>query len=262
MTNKTNLALAALVPILFSYIIVVSINVLNPPQVYRPQVLSETVTTSPSPSSAPISVNIQNTKLMASSQTLYETDVSIKTTASVSAGFWYQGPNNPYGTSVFEDKTVALKKDHTFHITALPVGTYEYFAVSFDNQNQKPPFVRYPETGTELMYVGVTPPPEASKSTSVALINNVKVSDIKSDGLFSNAYKAVLTFTTTAELNSTVYLYGPAYSDGIAISNSTSEPTKGHSYNLSGLYKGTYEYYLLAGSTRYPPTGFADFEVK
>lgn len=147
-----NKLLTAITVCLFSYLIVVSINILNPPAIYKPQVLSETTST------IPVSVEIKNTKLMASSQTLYETDVVINTTASVSAGFWYQGPNNPYGTSIFEEGTIPLKKDRTFHITALPIGTYEYFAVSFDNQNQKPPFVRYPETGTNKMYIGTSAP--------------------------------------------------------------------------------------------------------
>jgi len=157
---RANLLLASLASILFSYIVFVSINILNPPTSYKPQVLSESVVSSPTPSStpAPVSVDIKNTKLMTGSQTLYETDVNIQTTASVSAGFWYQGPNNPYGTSVVEDKTVVLKKDHTFHISALPAGNYEYFAVSFDNQNQKPPYVRYPETGTKTMYIGTSAP--------------------------------------------------------------------------------------------------------
>lgn len=152
MPSKTNLALATIASILFSYIIVVSVNILNPPQIYNPQVLSST-------STAPVSVEFKNTKLMGSSKTLYETDVLITTSASASVGFWYQGPSNPYGTSVFEDSTVPLKKDHTFHITALPAGTYEYFAVSFDNQNQKPPYARFPETGTNQFFVGVTPSP-------------------------------------------------------------------------------------------------------
>lgn len=151
MPNKINLFLASLASIFFSYIVVVSVNILNPPQIYKPQVLSST-------STAPISVEIKNTKLMGSSQTLYETDVLITTAALTSVGFWYQGPSNPYGTSVFEDSTVPLKKDHTFHITALPAGVYESFAVSFDNQNQKPPYTRFPETGTNKMYIGTSAP--------------------------------------------------------------------------------------------------------
>lgn len=154
MTNKL---LTVIAVCLFSYIIVISANILNPPQTYKPQVLSST-------STAPISVEIKNTKLMTNSQTLYETDINIVTTASVSAGFWYQGPTNPYGTSIFEENTIPLKKDRTFHISALPAGTYEYFAVSFGNQNQKPPYVRFPETGTNQFFVGVTPSPSPTTS--------------------------------------------------------------------------------------------------
>lgn len=274
----SNSLLTAIASLLIVYITVVSIGLLSPSPKYKPQTLGDETTSAkiiqptPSPSS-PIVVDITNTKLMANSDKLYETDVTIKTTTDRSVGFWYQGPNNPYGTSVFEGSTVALKKDHTFHISALPAGTYEYFAVSFDNQNQKTPYMRYPEVDLENMYIGVTPPSTSPKTATVSTVSikNVLASDIKADDSTTGTYKANISFSTNYDTQATIYIYGPAYPDGVSYSTPRTELAQTHTISLKGLYKGSYEYYIQANSNptdqntpsaRYPTAGYAKFEIK
>lgn len=282
-TRRVNLALLFLLVGLVVYNLFLILNILRQNASYKPQTLGEETETATTPKPVPtptpliLSVDFPNTKAIAASKDLYETDVSIKTSSNASVGFWYQGPNNPYGTSVYEDKTVALKIDHTFHISALPVGIYEFFAVAFLNQNQKAPYEKYPKTGTNFMYIGVTAPtstpktPTPSNTSTVVQIKNVLVSDIKADDASLNSYQATLSFSTNYDTQATVTLYGPSSPDGTTIATSRTDLTQNHTISLKGLYKGTYTYYILVNTNptdpntpfaRYPQTATAKFEVK